>query len=118
MYLYYIAAAILLQALDSLCFYTVPSGAPQNVSALSISPSSVIVRWTPPESQYQNGVILEYLVTVENGNSVELWSNHTELVVRNLLPHTVYSFAVAAINDIGVGPFSSPSVMRTLEDGK
>ena len=50
-------------------------------------------------------------------NSSNIYVESEELIVGNLQPFSVYGVSVAAENSIGVGPFSTPEPVQTLEDG-
>lgn len=54
-------------------------------------------------------------------NSVQVLSTGEEtqeVIIRNLMKHSLYKFAMKAHNEIGVGPLSLPVIGKTLEDGE
>lgn len=44
-------------------------------------------------------------------------SQPEEIVIDDLQPFSLYTVTVAATNSIGVGPFTQPEPVQTLEDG-
>lgn len=40
-----------------------------------------------------------------------------EFTIGSLQPFSVYAVSVAVENSVGVGPFSTPELVQTLEDG-
>ncbi len=44
--------------------------------------------------------------------------NNLHLLIPSLHPFFLYTLQVAASTSVGTGPFSSPIVLRTDEDGK
>ena len=101
-----------------------PSAPPQNVTTMVISSTSISVYWNPPPLPDQNGDIIGYQLGITNqdtGNSsgyVVNVTNMTSYVAINLQKFEVYSFEIAAMTVIGLGPFSDVVTNQTLEDGK
>lgn len=86
--------------------------------------SSTIIRitWGAPEFEEQNGIITSYNISLlEVATSAtfmyQLGGLRTELVVTSLHPYYEYRCSVAAATEVGIGPFSTPFVIRTAEDG-
>lgn len=100
--------------------YTVPTAAPQNVTGEAQSSTEVMLSWEPPPIQDQNGVIRVYVIRVTDLTTgiqrVEYQYLGTNYTVSSLHPHYRYQFAVAA-DTVGVGPYSSPIEIQTLQDG-
>ena len=81
----------------------------------------IILQWQPPELEYQNGVITEYLVEVSsvNGNvTIFATFSNTTGDVGSLNPYTRYQIRISAATAVGSGPFSEPLNILTNEDGK
>lgn len=101
--------------------YTAPSGAPENVTTIAISSTSVVVTWDRPLPHHRNGPITAYNLTVtEQLTGVRVLSLVvliTSEVVISLRPFTTYDFAVSARNSVGYGPHQSVSQI-TPEDSK
>ena len=101
----------------------VPSSAPQNIDTSAISSSAVLIRWSKLPQQDQNGIISKYVITVTNTRTLTVFLISTEMnqnlyEVKSLRPYTYYTFAVAAENMNGTGPFSEDETVQTYEDGK
>jgi len=99
-------------------FSSDPSGPPQNVSAITNSSSSIILYWLPPRADQQNGEIRSYTIKMRGDDLLYTMNNSTTLPVTGLQAYTNYTFFVRAVNDKGVGPYSSPIINRTFEAGK
>ena len=102
---------------------TVPSSAPQNINASIISSSIVLLHWSELPQRDQNGIISNYVITVTNTRTLTVFLISTEMnqnfyEVKSLSPYTNYTFAVAAKNINGTGPFSKNETAQTYEDGK
>ena len=89
------------------------------MSVYFISSSSIIVQWSPPPKDKQNGVIKCYTVLIE-----ELFSNTTfnynttglYITIEDLHPFYVYEFNVVAVT-IGDGPIAA-DIFQMPEDGE
>ncbi|KAA0722521.1 Protein sidekick-1 [Triplophysa tibetana] len=104
---------------------SVPSGAPENVSAEAMSSTSVLVTWGSVPEHQKNGHILGYKVLYKekdleqapqvqpvNGNQVH------SLLLRNLSKFILYEVQVLAFTRVGEGPPSiPPTIERTKDDG-
>ena len=97
---------------------TVP-GAPVNVGVSSFQSTSVVLSWGSPE---KNGglPITNYTVTVSIDKGIT-WKNFVRpvatalsTVVSGLTIGTEYLFRVAAVNPVGTGPASNPTVPTIL----
>jgi hypothetical protein len=97
----------------------IPSGPPTNVTATSLSSTSIKLTWMPPPLHNQNGIIREYIIhyyVSETRESVVKQSpdNYTSTIITDLQPYYTYSFKVAAVT-VGAGPLSTEFTIRTLE---
>ena len=103
-------------------FSTEPSGPPRNVRAVTNSSSSIILYWLPLSVDQQNGVIRSYNIKIRGGDviypTINTKSNSTTFPITGLQAYTNYEFMLQAVNDIGVGPYSSRVISRTFEAGK
>ncbi|MEZ0167004.1 discoidin domain-containing protein [Kineococcus sp. LSe6-4] len=78
----------------------------------TLADSGMEVFWTPPA--FDGGsAVHSYLVTASPGGEQVTVSGTTHAVIRGLTNGTAYTFTVAAINDVGMGPDSTPSAART-----
>lgn len=87
-----------------------------NVLAISVSPYSLFVTWSPLALEDQNGNVQFYIVSVtelSTGTEFQMTSTTTELLLENLHPYYAYEIAVSAFT-VGVGPFSE-SVLNTTQ---
>ena len=100
-----------------------PSAAPQNVTTVVINSTSILVSWYPPPFLDQNDDIVGYHLMITNLNRTDSQpmfvniTNVTSYVATMLQEFEVYSIAIAAETDIGLGPFSKPISDQTFEDG-
>ena len=97
-----------------------PSGPPVNITAQATSARSVSITWNPPADEDRNGIILSYIVNItdeETREQMHLTSVSQSLNVTGLMPFTTYLCNVAASTAIGTGPFSTVTIVQTLEAG-
>ena len=86
-----------------------PSGEPQSVEAVAVSPTSIRLTWNPPLDEYQNGVIRSYHIKLtaleEDGETTSFETDGlTNIFILNSLhPYYLYSITVAAFT-VGLGP--------------
>ena len=107
----------------ALCIFlsTVPSGTPLDIVAQVNSSRVILVQWNPPQLQEQNGVIVGYKINVTSIVGGERFSYETtelSLIVVGLTPHTTYECIVAAMTNVGAGPFSGIVTVQTSEEGE
>jgi receptor-type tyrosine-protein phosphatase Q len=94
-----------------------PSGAP-GITYTDTTTHSVLLRWTPLPLNQQNGIISGYVIHyLEDGQeqSVSVPSYVLEYTFE-AIPYTEYVLSVAAVNSVGLGPFSATVEVRTPED--
>ena len=99
---------------------TVPSESPANISTVMITSTSVSLEWDALSPPDRNGMITGYLlhyVRLNTGNVVSVHSPTTDAVIYQLVPHTAYTFYVAARTTVGIGPFSTHLQVTTAESG-
>ena len=100
--------------------HTAPSGPPQNVSAVVLSATHLLLSWEPPPNEEQNGVIEYYVVTIcqfESNICYTYYIEDLQYNVQNLHPYYMYECTVAAVT-VDLGPSSSPITVRMFQDGK
>ena len=99
----------------------VPTAAPQTVTASATGPTIVFVTWKHVDCIDHNSDISRYAVRYGpvGGTAVNAsvsGTNHLAYTLVGLTPSTNYSIEVAAVNsDGGVGPFSPPIFVTTLD---
>ena len=109
-----------------LCLFPVPSGHPQDVRAIPISPSAINVSWSAVPERYKNGIITKYEVEVNQSSFQEIPysqtvdivdASSTGVLMENLEEFVEYSVRVRAHTAVGSGPFSS-FVIATTEEAR
>lgn len=101
---------------------TAPSGSPRDTSVTVVSSQSLLVQWSSPLAEEQNGIIVSYTIRVVNvlTEEIKLYQregHHSEYLVESLHPYYEYDVSVAA-GTIIQGPFSTPTRVRTREDSE
>ena len=84
-----------------------------------LSSTSISLSWSPPPLDDQNGIIREYRISItedETGDVMSLTSSSTSVTVTSLHPYYTYRCSVSAYT-VDIGPATSESTVRTLEDG-
>ncbi len=97
-----------------------PSIAPENVSLITVSSTSIQVSWTPPPVANRNGIVIEYrinLVEVDTGRHQSYVSPTPNFIVQSLHPYYTYRVNVSA-HTVETGPFSAVQEIQTPEDSK
>ena len=105
-------------------FYSVPGEPPRNVRGQSDSSTSILVQWDPPRQEVLYGILRGFRIryfaamnTKNMSNTIELISEqHSSYVIHNLKEFTNYSIEVAAVT-VEEGPYSTPIIVTTDQDG-
>jgi len=100
--------------------FTAPSGPPQRISAVALSPRRIQINWSQPLSEEQNGIIRSYTVNItvaETDRHIQLTTNNTTITAEGLHPYYNYHISVAAVTTAR-GPYSVNQVVQTPQDGK
>uniref|UniRef100_A0AC34QH49 Thymidine kinase, cytosolic n=1 Tax=Panagrolaimus sp. JU765 TaxID=591449 RepID=A0AC34QH49_9BILA len=100
-----------------------PAAAPRNVAASARSSSSVMVQWQPPPPEQWNGNILGYHIRYRlygyasaDWNEKNVSNTHARnALIEPLITWREYEIQVAAYNDRGLGVYSKPIEVTTLE---
>ncbi|XP_022247937.1 tyrosine-protein phosphatase Lar-like isoform X3 [Limulus polyphemus] len=98
----------------------VPTAPPQNITHYLQSPTTLVIRWSPPLSQYSNGRIIQYGILFHKASqdaSEKKNVTTTRCVFSSLDENTKYVFRVQAYTSVGPGPWSSHLVVDTQGDG-
>ena len=104
-----------------------PTTPPNNVSAVVISSTSIMVTWEMIAAIDQNGIITMYEVLYEPmktfGDAIgpltmNVSSSEFEAVLTNLQEFVIYDISVRAYTSAGEGPYSAAVREMTAEDGK
>lgn len=99
--------------------FTVPTSPPQSTGSIVRDSRTVLLSWSPPDRDEQNGIVREYriqLTELHTGNISLFVSLTTTLDITSLHPDFTYEWTVAAFT-IGVGPYSAVYSFSTPEDG-
>ena len=104
--------------------YTAPSAAPDNVTAIVLSSTQIIVSWDEVPTGERNGGITYYEVLYNPLDSFEggiangsVATVNRSLLLEGLEEYVTYSITVRAHNIAGAGLFSDALLADTLEDG-
>ncbi|RXN08304.1 immunoglobulin superfamily DCC subclass member 4-like protein [Labeo rohita] len=94
---------------------------PRHVSAIPHSSTSALLTWDPPEHNSDQiiGFSVHYQRTAGSDNmeyQFAVNNDTTELHVKELLPHTAYTFYVVAYSPMGASRPSQPVTVEMLED--
>ena len=95
----------------------VPSAAPSSVSVSVVNSTAFTVQWGMITCINRNGDITGYRIHVVGSVEMEKLENVgddvREVTISQLTPSTTYSIQVAAVNNIGPGPYSDPIIIDT-----
>ncbi|KAM4596581.1 immunoglobulin superfamily DCC subclass member 4 [Fundulus diaphanus] len=94
---------------------------PRHLTATPYSSTTVLLSWEKPE--YNTDQIIAYSVHYQlaagsdsQDSSFAVSNDTTEYLVRELLPHTAYTFFVVAYSPMGASPPSRTVTVEMLED--
>lgn len=100
--------------------FAAPSSPPQNITGTALSSLSILLMWSPPPLDSQNGIIVQYRVNIteiNTGDVFSLVSYSTSIHVQFLHPYYTYVCIISAVT-IEEGPYSEGVTVTTSEDGK
>ena len=115
---------------------TAPTETPLNVNVTVETSRNITLSWDQPSLEEQNGILTIYHVIImetqilylDNGTVISQMGmnfNRTYNVSEGRtqlidMLHSSYNYTVriAAANAVGIGPFSDPITVMTLEDGE
>uniref|UniRef100_A0A8D1EL13 Sidekick cell adhesion molecule 1 n=1 Tax=Sus scrofa TaxID=9823 RepID=A0A8D1EL13_PIG len=97
---------------------SVPSAAPENVSAEAVSSTQILLTWASVPEQDQNGLILGYKVDLDpEPRSHVVRGNGTQsALLAGLGKFVLYELRVLAFTRIGNGVPSSPPILERTRD--
>ncbi|XP_071452262.1 neogenin isoform X2 [Hetaerina americana] len=100
-----------------------PSEAPQNVTAETVSSTSIIVRWEPPSLEGQNGVITGYKIRYRRkgkrrGETVTTAGDQRLYVLTSLEKFSEYQIRMWALTVNGTGPSTEWISAETYENDR
>lgn len=92
------------------------------MEAKLLNTSTVYVKWKAPPAKHHNGVLTSFNVIVRGVNiyenvskvltNITIDSSSSSIMLANLTEGVTYTVSVAAINRIGLGPYSQPAILR------
>ena len=98
----------------------VPTEVPQNVVAVAVNATHVIISWDPPPPEHQNGLIGLYHISItEADTNTQLVHTSVQLstLVGPIHPYYTYKFSVAA-ETVEIGPYTSQLSLKMPQAGK
>ena len=102
--------------------HAVPSAPPLNFTASVNGTTSVLFNWQPPSLDDRNGILSYYQLRLvdQSFNLTDLMFNttNTNFNIDTLEEYIRYSCFVAAATDVGLGPYTDPIEITTLQDCK
>ena len=96
-----------------------PSAAPTSVRESGVTSSNITVQWGAVDCIHHNGDITGYSVRygVQGSGSTQTRNvsggSITEATISSLMPSTIYSIQVAAVNNVGIGVYSTSFIIQT-----
>ena len=94
----------------SLCLFTAPSAPPENVTILNTTLFTITVSWDEVPCIHRNGNITAYRVVYSIKDmrvTYDIIVSQQRVTISDLQSDTEYSISVAAVNDAGVGDYST-----------
>ena len=87
---------------------------------MSVNATSLLLEWLPPSLDQQNGIIVQYAITLTdvltNTSKLIMTNNSSEYVITKLHPFYEYEIQVAATT-IKTGPLSDLVSIQMPESG-
>ena len=108
--------------LFTIIFTTVPASSPQNVTAVSLSSTAIMVTWEEVPPIDRNGMITTYEVLYEpletfgQLSSTDINATDLSVILEGLHPFVGYNISVRAYTSVGNGPYSDMVVEITQQD--
>ncbi len=113
--------------IDIFHFFSVPSSSPINFTVISVSSTSIGVKWEDVREKDENGVIIAFeifYIPLDTFNGrlvpelVNTSASNRNVTLNNLEEYVFYNISVRAYTSVGAGPFSLFITQITLEDSK
>jgi len=105
--------------------FIVPSGSPDILEALDVSPTEILVMWTEVEAIDRNGIIIVYEVdfqpatTFNDSSMIDVRNTtNTSILLQELHEFVEYNITVRAFTSQGPGPFSEHVLSTTQESSE
>ena len=101
---------------------TAPTGVPGGLTSASVESRLLSLVWETVLCLHQGGPITGYWLRYSNGSERYtvniIGKDNRQYNLTGLTPFTSYSVHVAAVNDEGTGPYSTPLTVETLQEGE
>jgi len=100
--------------------FVAPASPPTNITGHSVDSTTIVLSWSPPQPENQNGNIRNYTLSVteqDTGRQFSLVSDDTQEIITSLHPSYSYIIAISAVTVAG-GPYSTHIEIVTEEDCK
>ena len=91
---------------------SVPSEAPEGITAAAKSSTSIELEWKPVPERDLNGIFTKYFITYSDGKKRKV-SSSSKVVINGLRASTTYSFHISAATAKGEGQQSKPTEATT-----
>lgn len=97
-----------------------PSGYPQNIVATVTSPRTITLTWELPLYSERNGIIISYSINITDieAETQRTYSTSSFSYSLSVEPYTSYALYIAAATEVGLGPYSTATQIRTPEAGE
>ncbi len=86
-----------------------------------MTPNILSLEWDPPAEENQNGIIIDYFVNVtavETSTAFSVVSGGSlSTTIPGLHPFYTYNYIIAAVTNVGRGPFSMSRSVQMPQDG-
>lgn len=92
------------------------------MEAKLLNTSTVFVKWKAPVANFHNGVLKSFNVIVRGVNiyeniskvltNITIDASGSSIMLANLTEGVTYTVSVAAMTDVGAGPYCQPLIMR------
>ena len=92
---------------------SVPSEAPEGITAAAKSSTSIELEWKPVPKRDLNGNLTKYFITYSDGKERKVSSSSPKVVINGLRASATYSFHISAATAKGEGPQSKPTEATT-----
>ena len=89
-----------------------PTSSLTSLSFIASTASSITIQWEPVPCVHRNGIITGYMIKMTEYDGEEFMYSYTngeqrEAEITGLEPSTQYEIQVAAVNSVGIGPFTN-----------
>lgn len=103
-----------------------PTGPPLDIKAITGSATSIKLTWVSPDPWLRHGIITKYVIKYKKLPDGEQRSQdfpvvtparRLDVIISGLQVNSLYSFRIAALTEVGRGPFSVSVTSQTDNEG-